>query len=72
MRCYFMRGGHIEAIEELGRLPDGEAIAKLMHCFQSASFFSRASSCGTASACLSATPSPSPQTTSRSGPFIGA
>jgi hypothetical protein len=28
MRCYFMRGGHIEAVEELGRLPDGEAIAK--------------------------------------------
>ena len=58
MRCYFMRGGHIEAVEELGRLPVGEAIAKLMHCFQSASFFSRASSCGTASACLSATPKP--------------
>lgn len=28
MRCYFMRGGHIEAVEELSRLSDGEAIAK--------------------------------------------
>jgi hypothetical protein len=28
MRCHLMRGGHIEAVEELGRLPDGEAIAK--------------------------------------------
>lgn len=28
MRCYFMRGGHIEAVEELGKLSDGEAITK--------------------------------------------
>jgi hypothetical protein len=28
MRCYFMRGGHIEAVEELPGLADEEAIAK--------------------------------------------
>jgi hypothetical protein len=28
MRCYFMRGGHIEAVEELTGLSDEEAIAK--------------------------------------------
>jgi hypothetical protein len=28
MRCYLMRGGHIEAIEELTGLSDKEAIAK--------------------------------------------
>jgi hypothetical protein len=28
MQCYFMRGGHIEAIEELPGLSDEEAIAK--------------------------------------------
>ena len=28
MRCYFMRGGHIEAVEELPGLSDEEAIAK--------------------------------------------
>jgi hypothetical protein len=35
MRCYFMRGGHIEAVEELGRLSDGEAIAKAHALFSS-------------------------------------
>ena len=33
MRCYFMRGGHIEAVEELGGLSDGEAIAKAHSLF---------------------------------------
>jgi hypothetical protein len=28
MRCYFMRDGHIEAVEELPGLSDEEAIAK--------------------------------------------
>ena len=28
MRCYFMRDGHIEAVEELTGLSDEEAIAK--------------------------------------------
>jgi hypothetical protein len=28
MRCYFMRGGRIEAVEELTGLSDDEAIAK--------------------------------------------
>ena len=28
MRCYFMRGGHIEAVEELPGLADEDAIAK--------------------------------------------
>ena len=28
MRCYFMRDGHIEAVEELPGLADEEAIAK--------------------------------------------
>jgi hypothetical protein len=28
MRCYFMRGGHIEAVEELTGLSDKEATAK--------------------------------------------
>jgi hypothetical protein len=28
MRCYFMRAGHIEAVEELPGLVDEEAIAK--------------------------------------------
>jgi hypothetical protein len=28
MRCYFMRDGHIEAVEELPGLADDEAIAK--------------------------------------------
>ena len=28
MRCYFMRAGHIEAVEELPGLSDQEAIAK--------------------------------------------
>ena len=28
MRCYFMRAGHIEAVEELPGLADEEAIAK--------------------------------------------
>ena len=28
MRCYFMRGGHIEAVEELPGLADEEAITK--------------------------------------------
>ncbi len=28
MRCYFMRDGHIEAVEELPGLSDDEAIAK--------------------------------------------
>lgn len=33
MRCYFMRGGHIEAIEELDGLTDEEAIAKAQALF---------------------------------------
>ena len=28
MRCYFLRGGHIEAVEELTGLSDDEAVAK--------------------------------------------
>jgi hypothetical protein len=28
MRCYFMRGGHIEAVEELTGLSDEDALAK--------------------------------------------
>jgi hypothetical protein len=28
MRCYFMRGGHIEAVEELAGLSDEQALAK--------------------------------------------
>jgi hypothetical protein len=28
MRCYFMRGGHIEAVEELPGLSDDEAIVR--------------------------------------------
>jgi hypothetical protein len=28
MRCYFMRGGHIEAVEELPGMADEDAIAK--------------------------------------------
>ena len=28
MRCYFMRGGRIEAVEELAGLSDEEAVAK--------------------------------------------
>ena len=28
MRCYFMRGGHIEAVEVLAGLSDDQAIAK--------------------------------------------
>ena len=28
MRCYFMRGGHIAAVEELPGLADEEAVAK--------------------------------------------
>ena len=28
MRCYFMRGGHIEAVEELPGLSDEQALAK--------------------------------------------
>ena len=28
MRCYFMRNGHIEAVEELFGLSDHEALAK--------------------------------------------
>ena len=28
MRCYFLKGGHIEAVEELPGLSDDEAVAK--------------------------------------------
>ena len=73
MRCYFMRGGHIEAVEELGKLSDGEPIAKAHTLFSERKllFFSNASSCGIARPCLSGIPIPLPQTTSPSGPFIG-
>jgi hypothetical protein len=40
-------------------------------CFQRASIFSKASSCGIARACLSGILSPLPQTTSPSGHFVG-
>ena len=33
MRCYFMRDGHIEAVEELPGLADKEAIAKARALF---------------------------------------
>jgi hypothetical protein len=33
MRCYFMRDGHIEAVEELPELGDDEAIAKARALF---------------------------------------
>ena len=33
MRCYFMRDGHIEAVEELPGLADEEAIAKAHSLF---------------------------------------
>ena len=45
MRCYFMRNGHIDAVEELFGLSEEEATAN-MRCFQSANTFSKASSCG--------------------------
>ena len=33
MRCYFMRGGQIEAVEELSGLSDNEAVAKARALF---------------------------------------
>jgi hypothetical protein len=33
MRCYFMRGGHIKAVEELPGLSDDEAVEKSIDMF---------------------------------------
>ena len=47
MRCYFMRNGHIEAVEELfGLVRKKKRRQRHMRCFQSANTFSKASSCG--------------------------
>jgi hypothetical protein len=46
MRCYFMRNGHIEAVEELFGLSEEEATAKTHALFQSANTYLKASSCG--------------------------
>ena len=34
MRCYFMRSGHIEGVEELPGLSDAEAIEKCRQMFE--------------------------------------
>ena len=67
MRCYFMRGGHIEAVEELTGLSGEEAIEKAHALFSER----KASRCGIARAYLSGIPSRLPRTTSPSGRFIG-
>ena len=71
MRCYLMRDGRIAAVEDSPFSLMKRRLQKLMRCFQSASTFLKASSCGIARACLSGIPSPLPQTTSPSGRFIG-
>jgi hypothetical protein len=34
MRCFFMRAGHIEAVEEMAGLSDAEAIEKARRMFE--------------------------------------
>ena len=73
MRCYFMRGGHIEAVEELPGLSDEEAIAKAHALFsERRQLFEGFELWDRTARAYPASRARPPQTTSPSGRFMRA